>query len=657
MPEYLNKKNFLAVVFIAFICIIIYANSLFNPFIWDDSWLIQDNPLIRSFVNLPKIFQVNLSYSRGVFTSNFYRPLQSLSYMFDYHFSGLSPFGYHLVNIILHALNAILVYFLVLLITRQKVISFITSLLFAVHPIHNEAVTYISGRADLLVAFFILLSVILFIVYSNYVKLKRSVFYLVSVLCFIFALLSKELAIILPLALIMYDLAFRRNNLRSFSSFIRTYSLFILIDLVYILLRLTILKFTGELALTGYYSLYSRFIILCHGFSIYFNLLLLPFDLHMCRIFSLYLSLFNPITFFSVLSFVLTIILLIYSFRKSKIIFFAGAWYTILLLPQSGIYPINAFVSDHFLYLSSIGFFLLIVFLLSKYFSKKIILIITLILACFYATTTTINNYTWRNEEAFYKRIIKLSPLCANAHANLGVYYRDRGFLYEAERQFKKAVDLNRSEYMLRVYLAEAYFLENRLDEAIYEMNTVLENSPVAKRAPILTAVGYMYQMKKSYSQAMDYYRQALVIDPDFILAHYNLARAYLNSGKSAEGFMELEKAIGIEGILTSRAKDGPTDKELKEVAKQNKEYGGIFNELAILFSKYKRFEIAEKIFLRAAELYPNNVETRFNLGALYYNLGRFDQARAQWRAALKINPHHLPSLEWLRILQNKQNN
>lgn len=655
MPEYFNKQNFLAVFFIAFICIIIYANSLFNPFIWDDSWLILDNSLIRNLKNLPQIFKVNLTYiSQGVHASNFYRPLQSLSYMLDYYFYGLKPFGYHLVNVVLHALNAILVYFLILLITRQRVVSFVSSILFAVHPIHNESVSYISGRADLLVAFFILLSVIFFVVFSNYTNLKRTVFYLISAFCFILALLSKELAIILPLVLIMYDLTFRKENLRSFNSFIRVYSLFIIIDLIYIFLRLTVLKFGDGVYLTGHYSLYSRLVIVSHGFNMYFRLLFLPLDLHMCRIFNLSLWLLNPMTLFSVLSSVLFFILLFYSYRKSKLIFFAGAWYAILLLPQSGIYPINAFVADHFLYLPSVGFFLMIGLLLTKYFSKKIMIILAMVLACFYSTITVINNYGWQNEEAFYRRITRLSPLCANAYINLGVYYRNRGLLQEAEKQFSKAVSLNKNDYLKRVYLAEVYILRNRLDDARDQLDTILKNLPGIKDANIYNNLGYIYQMKKDYTQAIAYYKQALEINPDFILARYNLTRAYINLGKNMEGFIELEKAIGIEGLLTSRAKDGPTEKELKEVIKQNKEYGGIFNELAMLFSKYNRFEVTEKIFLRAAELYPNNVETRFNLGVLYYNLGLYDKANAQWNSALKINPHHLSSQEWLRILQNK---
>lgn len=654
MPEHLNKTNLLVISFLVLICIIIYGNSLLNPFVWDDSWLIQNNPLIRSFNNIPKLFQVNLTYSRGAFASNFYRPLQSLSHMIDYLFFGLQPFGYHAINIILHAINAVLVYFLILLITKQKVASFVSSLLFAVHPIHVEAVTYISGRADLLVAFFILLSLIFFIVYSECAKLKRIIFYSISVLCFILALLSKELAIVFPLTLIVYDLSFRRKNLRDLSSFLRAYALFIIIDLIYILLRLTILNFGLGVYLTGNYPLYSRLIILSHSFNIYFRLLVLPLDLHMCRIFGLYLSLSNPITFFSVLSFALAVILLILSYKRARLIFFSGAWYIILFLPQSGIYPINAFAADHFLYLPSIGFFLIIGFLMTRYLPRRIFTVSVMALTCFYATTTAINNYGWRNEGQLYKRIIKLSPLCTNAYVNLGVYYRDRGLLDEAEKQFKKAIAIDKFDHAKRVYLAEVYFLQNKLDKAIDELKAVLQNSSKNKNASIFSDIGYMYQLKKSYALAIDYYKQALEIDPNFTLARCNLARAYFDLGRTKECFVELEKAIGIEGLLTFNDNKGPTEKELKEAIKQNKEYGGIFNELAVLFIKYNRFEIAEKVFLRTIELYPNSVETRFNLGVLYYNLGLYAKAKAQWHSVLKINPRHLPSLEWLRIVQNK---
>jgi tetratricopeptide (TPR) repeat protein len=660
MSKYFNKSSFSVIIFFILITIIIYTNSLFNPFIWDDLDLVYKNLLIRSFSNFRKIFVVDLFYKSGeIASSNFYRPIQNFSYMLDYHFFGLNPFGYHLSNIILHILNVILVYFLILFITRKRSAAFITGLLFAVHPVHTEAVTYISGRADLLVCLFMLLSITFFISYSRYRKSRKNIFYLLSLFCFVLALLSKELAIIFPLVLLLYDFTFRKDIFSDLGVFIKRYVVFILIDLIYIILRLTKLQFNlGEgIYLTGHYSLYSRLIIFFHVFNIYFRILFLPLDLHMCRIFTLSLRILNPITFLCILSFLLSIVLLIYSYRKSKnIIFFSGVWYLIMLVPQSGLfYPINAFMADHFLYLPSIGFFLIIGFLLSRYCSRKILIIIVILIIGFYAPITVIRNYEWRNEEFFYKQIIERSPYCVDSYLNLGVYYRDRGLYKDAEKNFRKALSLKYNAHLAHYYLADVFVRMQRYDEAIEELNTILEILPGFKRAEIYNNLGYIYQMKKDYNKAINNYRYSLEIKPEFDVARFNLVSIYLKQDQKEKTLSEFEKILGLkEGIFSLVKKPGPTKKEILQAINKNKDYIGIFNDIAILFKKYNKNDIAEKIFKKIIELVPNRADAYFNLGVFYYQIGLQDKAEQQWREALRLNPKHLPSKEWIIKLRTK---
>ena len=663
MLKHFKNPNFSIIILFVLIGTVIYANSLFNPFIYDDFLLVHQNLLIRSFDNFKNVFQANLFqvnptyYSEEGAPSNFYRPIQHLTYMFDYHFYGLDSFGYHLVNIILHILNAVLVYFLLFIITKKKQIAFIAGLLFLVHPVHNEAVAYISGRADLLAGMFMLSSIIFFAIYPNQEKRKGNILYSASVICFVLALLSKELALMIPILLLLYDFSFRREIFSRFKNFIKRYAAFILIGLIYAVLRLTVLKFSAGqgLYLTAYYSWYARLIIFLHAFSIYLRILFLPIDLHMCRVFTLSLRMLDPTTLLSAASFFLSIILLVYSYRKSKLIFFSVAWYLILLLPQSGLfYPINAFMADHFLYLPSIGFFLLLGFLLTKYCSRKIVAIIMIILVGFYAPLTAILNYSWRKPEHFYKRIIKYSPYCIDAHYNLGVYYRNVGRYKEAEEKFKKIVKYHYNEHQIRFHLADIYVKTQRYDEAIQELNTVLKLMPSFKQSEIYNNLGYIYQMKKSYRQAIDNYKRAIKIKPDFALARWNLASIYLLKGQTKAVIGELENILGLGAILSSKEKEGPNKKEIMQIIRHKREYISIFNELGILFSRYNRIDVAENIFKRTIELSPNQTNAYFNLGILYYTMGQGSKAKILWQQALKVNPRHLPSQEWLNRLQIK---
>jgi len=654
-----SKQNIAAILLIVVLGVTIYFNSLFNPFIWDDTHLILKNVLVRNFSNFTKLFQGNIYYIPGeIIEVNYYRPLQSISYMLDYSLYGLKPFGYHLTNMLLHILNAILVYFLLFIITKKRSIAFISGLLFVAHPVHTQAVAYISTRADLLVGTFILLSTIFFVIYANYKRIRRNILYFLSILCFVLALLSKELAIILPLVLILYDFCFRKEIFVNILAFLKRYSAFILVDLIYIISRLTILDFSlGESAyLTGQYSLFARIIIFFHAFNKYLRILFLPLGLHMCRIFTLSLKIFNPITLLFILSFFLCLALLAYSYKKSKIIFFAGAWYLIMLLPQSGLYPIGAFMAEHFLYLPSIGFFLLISLFLKKYLTRKMLIIIMIMLIGSCSILTAIRNYEWRNPELFYKKTIKNSPYCFDAYINLAYYYyKEKGQFGEAEELLKTALRFNYNLHLTRKYLSELYILMGQDDEALIQLNEIVKIAPKLQKVGIYNNIGYLHGKRKSYDEAIKNYKLALEENPSFFNSRWNLANAYIKKGELKKGIKECGKILGIEDAILLQDRQGPSLKELIQVLKQQPNYTSAFTEFGLLFIKYQQFDIAEKIFRRVVELDPNNPEPYFNLGTFYYQIGSKKKAKIQWKRALKVDAHHLPSQEWLGSLQIQQ--
>ncbi|MBI4335874.1 MAG: glycosyltransferase family 39 protein, partial [Candidatus Omnitrophica bacterium] len=215
---------------------LIYSPSLANQFIWDDIHLVVNEDLIRDFNRLPDIFRTHLFHNTG--GSNFYRPLQTLSFMVDYRIWGLNPFGYHLTNTLLHLLNVILIYFFVSAIFKNPDAGFLTSLVYAVHPVNTEAVTYISGRADPLGGLFFLAALLFYIKFRSRGGGLIPLF--LSVLFFAFALLTKEATLVLPLVLIIYDaliLKIRSVNFRHLAAYLP----YFLIFAVYTILRLFIL--------------------------------------------------------------------------------------------------------------------------------------------------------------------------------------------------------------------------------------------------------------------------------------------------------------------------------------------------------------------------------------------------------------------------------
>jgi len=152
---------FFAVLFL--VGFVIYAFNLNNRLFWDDDDWIVNNPFVHSFswYNLKKIFTTDILHGFGL-NSNYYRPFLLLTFTFNYIIGGIKPFGYHLLSNLIHIGNAILVFSILCLVLKKRLVAFLTAIFFLIHPLQTEAVTYIAGRGDPLSVFFILVSLLLF---------------------------------------------------------------------------------------------------------------------------------------------------------------------------------------------------------------------------------------------------------------------------------------------------------------------------------------------------------------------------------------------------------------------------------------------------------------------------------------------------------------
>src|SRR3990167_2871458 len=198
--------------------IIAYTNSLQNTFVYDDVFTITDNYFIRNWGNFPAFFTDDYFKYSGEAT---FRPVVTLSYFIDYSLWHLNPAGFHLTNILLHAVNVVLVYLLVSAVSRSRTASFLTSILFALHPILTEAVNGISYREDLLTTTFFLSSILLFIqsAIRNPQSKIRNYLYPLSLFSYLLALCSKEVAITLPLIIFLLD-RIKKNTIKYYLGFI-----------------------------------------------------------------------------------------------------------------------------------------------------------------------------------------------------------------------------------------------------------------------------------------------------------------------------------------------------------------------------------------------------------------------------------------------------
>ncbi len=536
--------NKIFILILCVLCFVIYSNSLTNGFVYDDEVLIVNNPVIKYPKLLPLIFKKCLydypGIGKDITFDKMYRPLQVLSYALDYRIWKLNPLGFHLANVLLHLFNTILIYYLLLIISNNTV-SKIVSILFLVHPVHTSVVAYISGRADLLTAFFMLLSLIGFL---QFIKLKSKTYYIASLLSALFALYSRENALILFIFIILI-LFFLKAKAKYYLYVIP----FIFLDLFYILSRFLAL---GHYAFVLHPSLISLPLRIVNFFNIiprYLFILVFPLDLHLFRTTPFIRGLPDIKTFFAIL-FILFYIALIIRYRQNRFLVFGTLWFLVGIIPVffslDGYRMLReAVMAESWIYFSSIGFF---IFVSGQNILKKFNRVLLVSFIAFYGFLTVLNNLYWKNNIILYKHISqyiseernpawknlinsyfkaglyekaldeinKFSiyyPDSTESYILWGNYYFLTGDLNKAVDNYKLALSQGRNNFAIYSNLSLFYKELNQLDKAIdsglacFRLNPYLTDN--------LVRLGDLYSKKRQFIEANKYYYMALEIEPD----------------------------------------------------------------------------------------------------------------------------------------------
>jgi protein O-mannosyl-transferase len=469
---------------------IAYGNTLKNDFVWDDELLVKDNIYIRDWSRLSGIF-------RGDFGSGYstkgclYRPLQMVTYSADYSLWGLNPAGYHLTNLLLHILAALALFWCVRVIFDDLLLSFLTSIFFVAHPVHTEAVAYISGRADSLAAIFMLLCMVFYC--------RRS--YFPVVLSYILALFSKEYALIMPALLAVYSFAFKKKIA------VKEFLTILGVALMYALLRTVYIPSHAASTSTFFQRIPGFFVAITE----YLKVLLVPFNLHM----EYGNKLFTFHDARAVSGLAVSLLLAAYALLKRErhpLLFFSVLWFFVALLPVSNLYPINAFMAEHWLYLPSIGFFLL----LARFFSyflrqerrKRIFAVVSMCILCWYAYLTIEQNKHWKNNAAFGMWTARHVSDSSRLYTLICQTCIKIGNAEKAEPLCRKAIALDPEN-------GSAY-----------------------------TLLGVIYGIKGSHAQSMDYFEQAIRLNPAYPAPYINLGVAYAKMGNFAEARKVWEKGL-----------------------------------------------------------------------------------------------------------------
>jgi len=362
--------HFKRIMLISLLTFIVYSNSFNSAFHFDDFSSIITYPYIKSVHNIPYFF-----YYKGAPLTG--RPVTMTTFAVNYWIGGLRPSSYHHVNFFIHLANAILVYILLLLTLKDRVgrymeISLIASLIFAVHPIQTQAVTYIVQRAEILSAFFCLISIVLF--KAGFDKRLKWIYWGGAIFAAVLAMGSKEIAVTLPVIILLYDFFFIADgDIKALSKRWAIHIMFFL-TLVLLVYFMGVSQFTGFIVASGVKppptsSVYvdtssiSRYEYLLTQFRViwtYIRLLILPVNQNVDYNYHLSHGLLTPITtLFGGIGIIALLTSAVLFFKRMRLISFFIIWFFLILAPTSSVAVLPDVIFEHRLYLASAGCFVI----------------------------------------------------------------------------------------------------------------------------------------------------------------------------------------------------------------------------------------------------------------------------------------------------------
>ncbi|QWR78175.1 tetratricopeptide repeat protein [Candidatus Magnetomonas plexicatena] len=598
---------------------IAYSNIFSVPFFFDD---------------------VNINKYTDFIAWNSQRSLVVNTFALNYKLGGNTVTGYHLVNIIIHIINAVLIYGLLCLVQKTPFFEgkvkhsllapFFAAMLFVAHPIAIQAVTLTIQRFTLLSTTLYLLTILLYTMW----RLKDGqrtalVYYILSLCVYLLSIRAKETVITLPAVLFIYEFCFFKGDKYRRMKFILPYvaiaslividyfkfSLFVESPTVTVEQNADMLQQNANLPSSQSFENHAQFLFTqLRVIVTYIRMLILPYGLtiiHNFTISRVFLDL-------KVISSLIVIVSLAgaacYLFYKShsekkflemepctiRLLSFGVAWFFITLLPQSSIISTqNWIILEHRVYLPAIGFIAVISAIGAEIVNRrfnKIYLIVYLPAALLITTLCAItytNNSKWQTETSVWEDNALKEPLHHYVHILLGNVYLSNKRFDDAAKQYKIALKL-------------------KPDDPINHNN-----------------IGNIYLRNGDVNAAFSEFSEAIRLKPDYAEAHNNLGNVYIAKKDLEKAFAEYKEAVNI-----------------------RKDYVEALNNMGSVYFKQGKPDEAFKYYERALQINPNSPETHSNLAAYYIHKGVLNKAYEHYSATLILDPYNSTAKAYVDLLK-----
>ena len=679
---------------LALVTIAVYWPVTGNDFVnYDDDVYVTANPHVQGGLTME-----NIKWAFSSQVSANWHPVTILSHMLDCQVYGLKPWGHHLTNLLLHALNTALVFLLLRGLTGGLWRSVMVAVLFAVHPLHVQSVVWVAERKDVLSAFFGLLALI---AYARYAKKKSSnsqlpgaskwsedgstLNYVLALFFFTLGLMSKAMLVTLPCVMLLLDywpLKRIRNSefgIRNFIKLLVEKIPFFVLAAAMSIVTFLVQKQGGAVMAVGDYPLDNRVENALMAYCRYTGKFLWPADL----------AAFYPhVSHWPMAEVLLAGVILcgstalfVWGRQRFPFLLMGWLWFVGTLVPVIGLVQVGEqSMADRYTYFPSLGLFILVIWGAAELarcwrFQTTVLSVAgsAVVLLCIASTRQQLRY--WKDSEALFRHAlavtddnalaetdlglavlgkgrfdeavghlqaaVRLKPSAAEVHNNLGTAYLNKKQYDEAIGQFQAAISLKPSHVKAHANLGLAFLDKNNFDGAISEFQETVNLQPDFDGAQVNLGVALL--KKGLTDEAISQFQEAINRKPDDGNAHFNLGVAFSNEGRLDEAISHYQEAIRINPNDADAKSNLARDSELKKAMNLAAADPAALNNLAWRLATspaagLRNGTLAVKLAEHACELTQYRVTVMVGtLAAAYAEAGRFDEAVATGQKACAL--------------------
>ena len=580
---------------------LVMSPSLRNGWVsWDDPGYVEQNPLIED---------LSVNGVKEMFTTpqvmGMYHPLTLVSLAIDHKIGGKNPFQYHLVNVLLHLINTGLVFWFIFLLLGRVDVAALTAVLFGVHPMHVESVAWVSERKDVLYALFFIGGLIAYLKYLNSRKFKP-LLYVAAIFLLILSLLSKSMAVMFPVILLLIDYLRKRSD---YGKLILEKLPFFALAILFGIVSIQTQAASGATKGVASVPFTESVFVASYGLCNYLWRFLVPVHLSCYHPFPYLLGQSPPwYIYASMVPVVGLLTWLVIRFRKNRKIIFGAAFFLSSLLPVLQLIPVgNAIFAERYTYIGYIGLFLILGHLFASLNGKQSqltrifqVVLLVYVLSC--SVMAFARAMVWKDSMTLWEDVMKKYP----------------------------------GDYLAYGKRSEVYMKQGEVDMAFADLNKGIELGK--QDAELYNNRGLIFQQRRQHDRAIMDFNSALSIEPEHITATLNRGVSRMNLGLNDLAFVDFNKVLerepehqlvyinrGINYQLVGQ--HHPAILDFSHVISLGYESPAIYKFRGKSYASQQNIVQANEDFTTAISLDPNDAEAYLLRAMTFHDQGKRDLA------------------------------